>query len=206
MMSKNSDFKDLTSQVYMSYHQDGIIDMMLGAGVTGFGLRMFFDSPALIVLSWMPFLLYMPLKNHITAPRFGYVRFTGEEETRRKNTRLSLLGILVFVLLLGLVLLLVYGRMAPEVRDFFGQNGILLLGGLAALILAGAAVVTGLKRFYLYAALTLLFNIGGVLLPVNEGLMTVLLGLTILAIGIWLLSRFLRAYPLPEEEDGRGLE
>jgi multisubunit Na+/H+ antiporter MnhC subunit len=67
-----------------------------------------------------------------------------------------------------------------------------------------AAAVTGLRRFYLYAVLTLLFNIAGVLLAVNEGLMTVLLGLTIFAVGAWLLSRFLRAYPLPEEEEGRG--
>jgi hypothetical protein len=103
-MSKNDDFKDLANRAYMAYHQDGIIDMMLGAGVTGFGLRMFFDSPALIVLSWMPFLFYLPLKTHITAPRFGYVRFTGEEEERMKNTRLILLGLLVFIFVLGLVL------------------------------------------------------------------------------------------------------
>jgi hypothetical protein len=202
-MNKNDNFKDLANRAYMAYHQDGIIDMMLGAGVTGFGLRMFFDSPALIVLSWMPFLFYMPLKTHITAPRFGYVRFKSEQEERQGYSRLSLLGLLAFILVLGLVLLLVYGRMAPGVRDFLVQNGMLLLGGSAALILAVAAAVIGLKRFYLYAALTLLFNIAGVLLPVNEGLVTVLLGLTILAIGIWLLSRFLRAYPLPEEEDSR---
>ncbi|MFN2173979.1 MAG: hypothetical protein ACK2U0_18585 [Candidatus Promineifilaceae bacterium] len=203
-MSKNDDFKDLANRAYMAYHQDGIIDMMLGAGVTGFGLRMFFDSPALIVLSWMPFLFYLPLKTHITAPRFGYVRFTGEEEERMKNTRLILLGLLVFIFVLGLVLALVYGRIAPQMQAFISQNGILLLGGLAALLLAVAAAVTGLRRFYLYAVLTLLFNIAGVLLAVNEGLMTVLLGLTIFAVGAWLLSRFLRAYPLPEEEDGRG--
>ena len=202
MMGKNDDFKDLANRAYMAYHQDGIIDMMLGAGVTGFGLRMFFDSPALIVLSWMPFLFYMPLKTHITAPRFGYVRFTGEEEERTKNTRYLLLGLLALIVVLGLVVVLVYGRLAPQVQEFISQNGILFLGGMAALLLVVAAVLTGLRRFYLYAALTLLFYIAGVLLPVNEGLMTVLLGLVIFTVGAWLLSRFLRAYPLPEEEDG----
>lgn len=203
-MSKQNDFKDLADRAYMAYHQDGIIDMLLGAGITGFGLQMLFDSSALIVLSWMPFLFYVPLKNHITAPRFGYVRFSGEQEERAKNTRMILLGLLAFTLFLGLFVALMFGRVAPEMREFIGQNVMLLLGGLAALILAVAAAVTGIKRLYLYAALTLLFNIAGTFLPVHEGVTTVLLGLTILICGIWLMARFLRMYPLPEEEDGRG--
>ena len=32
------------------------------------------------------------------------------------------------------------------------------------------------------------------------------LAAALLGAGVWLLSRFLRAYPLPEEEDGRGVE
>ncbi len=82
----------------------------------------------------------------------------------------------------------------------------LILGGLAALILTAAAAATGLKRFHIYAGLTLLFNIAGTFLPVHEGVTTVLLGVTILICGIWLLARFIRMYPLPDEEDGRGGE
>ena len=201
-MSKHNNFKDLADRAYMAYHQDGIIDMLLGAGITGFGLQMVFDSSALIVLSWMPFLFYVPLKNHITAPRFGYVRFTGEQEERTRNTRLILIGLLTFTLFMGLFVFMAYCRVAPEVRELIGQNTMLLLGGLAALFLAVAAAATGLKRFYIYAALTLLFNIAGTFLPIHEGVTTMLLGLTILISGIWLLVRFMRAYPLPDEEDG----
>ena len=201
-MSKNNDFKELANRAYMAYHQDGIIDMMLGAGIAGFGLNMLTESSALIVLSWMPFLLYMPMKNHITAPRFGYVRFTGEQEERRRNTRMILLGLLTFTAFLGLFVFMAYGRVAPEMRELIGENVMLLLGGLAALMLAVVAAATGLKRFYIYAALTLLFNIAGTFLPIHEGVTTMLLGLTILISGIWLLVRFMRAYPLPDEEDG----
>jgi hypothetical protein len=152
----------------------------------------------------MPFLLYVPMKNQITAPRFGYVRFTGEQEERTRNTRMILIGLLTFTMFLGLFVFMAYGRVAPEIREMIGENAMLLLGGLAALILVVAAAATGLKRFYLYAVLTLLFNIAGTFLPIHEGVTTVLLGLTILIFGIWLLVRFLRAYPLPDEEDGRG--
>jgi hypothetical protein len=201
-MSNDNDFKDLANRAYMAYHQDGIIDILLGAGIAGFGLNMLTESSALIVLSWMPFLLYMPMKNHITAPRFGYVRFAGEQEERTRNTRMLLLGLLTLTAFLGLFVFMAYSRVAPEIREIIGQNVMLLLGGLAALMMAGAAAVTGIKRFYLYAVLTLLFNIAGTFLPVHEGVTTVLLGLTILISGIWLLARFIRMYPLPEEEDG----
>ena len=203
-MTQNNDFKELANRAYMAYHQDGIIDILLGAGIVGFGMQMLFDSSAFMILTWMPFLFYMPLKNHITAPRFGYVRFTGEQEERNRNTRLILLGMLTFTAFLGLFVFMAYGRVAPEMRDFIGQNVMLLLGGLAALILAVAGAVTGLKRLYIYAALTLLFNAAGTFLPIHEGITTVLLGLTIMISGIWLLVHFLRAYPLPDEEDGRG--
>lgn len=202
-MSDNNDFKDLADRAYLSYHQDGLIDILLGAGITGFGLQILFDSPALMMLTWMPFLFYMPMKNQITAPRFGYVRFKGEQEERARNTRLVLFGLLTFTMVLGLFLFMAYGRVSPEMRALIGENLMLLMGGLAALILAIAGTVTGLKRLYIYAALTLLFNAAGTFLPLPDGLSTLLLGLTILAIGIWLLARFLRAYPLPEE-DGRA--
>lgn len=202
-MTQNNDFKDLANRAYVSYHQDGIIDILLGAGITGFGLQMLFDSSGLMLLTWMPFLFYMPMKNHITAPRFGYVRFTGEQEERTRNTRLILIGLLTFTLFLGLFVFVTYGRVSPEAQDFLGQNIMLLLAVLTAMLLAVVGVATGLKRFYVYAGLTLLFNAAGAFLPIHEGVTTVLLGLTILASGIWLLVRFLRAYPLPDEDDGR---
>ena len=101
-MTQNNDFKELANRAYMAYHQDGIIDILLGAGIVGFGMQMLFDSSAFMILTWMPFLFYMPLKNHITAPRFGYVRFTGEQEERTRNTRLILIGLLTFTMFLGL--------------------------------------------------------------------------------------------------------
>ncbi len=207
-MSEKNDYKRPADRAYASFHQDGIIDILLGAGVAGFGLNVLFDSPALIILSWMPFLFYMPMKNYITAPRFGYVRFADEQEARTRNTRLILIGLLTFVLFLGIFLFMTYDRVSPEIQAFIDGNVMLLMGALAALILSVAAAVTGLKRLYLYAGLTLLFNVAGALLPVPEGVTSVLLGVSIMICGIWLLSQFMRAYPLPEtpgrgEEEGR---
>ncbi len=196
--------KNLDDRAYISYHQDGIIDIMLGGGLIGFGLQMLFDSPALMVLTWMPFLLYMPMKNHITAPRFSYINFTSEQAARTRNTRTVLIGMLVFFVALGLVVFTVSGRVPPEVREFASENVMLLMGLVAAFMLLVAGAVTGIKRLYVYAGLSLLFNAAGALLPIPQGVTTTLLGLTILISGFWLMSRFLRAYPLPDEGDGLG--
>ncbi|MFN2138711.1 MAG: hypothetical protein ACK2UK_22335 [Candidatus Promineifilaceae bacterium] len=203
MSERDGEFKDLANRAYMAYHQDGVIDILLGAGITGFGLNMLFDSPALIVLSWMPFLFYMPLKTHITAPRFGYVRFSGEQEERARYTRLALVGLLAAALFLGFALFMAFSRAAPDVRALLAGRAMVLMGTMAAIILAAAGAATGLKRLYVYAALTLLFNIVGAFLPIHEGVTTVLLGLTIMASGIWLLARFLRTYPKIDEEKSR---
>jgi hypothetical protein len=203
-VADNNDFKNLANRAYVSYHQDGIIDILLGAGISGFGLQMLTANAAFMFLTWMPFLLYMPLKNNITAPRFGYVRFAGEQEERTCNTRLLLIGLLTFIAFAGLFVFLLYGRVTPEWRAFIGQYTMLLLGGLAALTLFLAGAVTGLKRLYLYAALTLLFNAAGTWLPIHEGWAVLLLGLVIMTCGFWLLVRFLRTYPRVDEEDGRA--
>lgn len=203
-MANNNDFKDLANRAYVSYHQDGIIDILLGAGIAGFGLQMLTANAAFMFLTWMPFLLYLPLKNYITAPRFGYVRFTGEQEQRTRNTRLLMLGLLTFTAFLGLFVFMLFGRVTPEWRAFIGQYTMLLLGGLAALTLLLAGVVTEIKRLYLYAGLTLLFNAAGTWLPIHEGVAVLLLGLVIMACGFWLLVRFLRTYPRLDEEDGHA--
>lgn len=203
-MTKHNDFNKLADRAYVAYHQDGIIDILLGTGIAGFGLQMLLDSAVFMFLTWMPFLFYLPLKNMITAPRFGYVRFKGEQEARTRNTRLILVGMLTFTMVLGLFVFLLFDRVSPEIRALMGQYMMLLLGSLAAVILAVAGAVTGLKRLYLYAALTILFNLAGTFLPVPDGLMTVLLGASIAATGIWMLVRFMRMYPKIEEEDGRA--
>jgi len=72
-MSQEKQFKDLGRKAYLSYHQDGLIDILIGLGILGFGLMMLTDSVVFNMLAWMPIIFYVPLKNRITVPRFGYV-------------------------------------------------------------------------------------------------------------------------------------
>ena len=64
---------------------------------------------------------------------------------------------------------------------------------------AGAALMTGITRFYAYAALIVLIFGGGILLNIEAPIYVLTTGLLIEAVGIFLLVRFLRKYPIAAE-------
>ena len=43
-MSQKTQFKELAQRAYRSYHQDGIIDILIGIGIIGFSMVMLTDN------------------------------------------------------------------------------------------------------------------------------------------------------------------
>jgi len=74
-------------------------------------------------------------------------------------------------------------------------------GGVLAILVATAAYVVGVWRYYVYAALTFIaFILASILRPNDlEGLPVVVVGGIILISGVGILTHFLRKYPLPRE-------
>ena len=199
-MSQSDELKKLSRKAYLSYHQDGLIDILIGLGVLGFGLMMLFDNQVFNMMAWLPIIFYMPLKNRITVPRFGYVQFAPERVKRQRLLVGLLVGILLFILLLGVYVFAVGSDLPPLLNTLRAGDGMLLIGGLFALMLVLAGLATGLGRLYIYAFLTLLIMPGGALLAIGAPYRMIFLGVLILSVGIILLVRFLRAYPLPKDE------
>jgi hypothetical protein len=194
-MSQEHDFKKLQQRTYQSYHQDGLIDIIIGLGFIGFGLMMAFDSSVFIFMSWMPIIFYVPFKNRITVPRIGYVKFT------TSNLRLALAlatGLLVMLFVVGLYLFVASDNISFQVREWIGQY--LWLGGLVAVCFLGAAMLTGITRFYAYAGLILLIFSVGTWLAIQPAVYIITSGLLIEITGVWLLVRFLINYPLTSGE------
>ena len=76
----------------------------------------------------------------------------------------------------------------------------LLFYGLLGVIGFGLAwLISGIRRFLLYALLSLLIMGGGQLIGVVDYIPFFLLGGSIFAIGAVLLTRFIRRYPLAVE-------
>ena len=196
-MSQEQDFRKLQQRTYESYHQDGLIDIIIGLGFIGFGLLMAFDSSVFVFMSWMPIIFYVPFKNRITIPRIGYVRFS------TSNTKIGIaVGILLLVILLGIFIFLVAGpgSISPQISAWLSAYYLLLLGSIAALCFALAALLTGITRLYVYALLIMLIFSVGTWLTIQPAVYVITSGLLIEITGVWLLVRFLINYPLTSGE------
>lgn len=192
-MSQEQDFKKLQQRTYQSYHQDGLIDIIIGLAIIGYGLMLAFDSSIFIFMGWMPIIFYMPLKNRLTVPRIGYVKFT------TSNTKIGIAAaIVLLVILLGIFIFLVAGpnNISPQLSAWLSQYYLLLLGGIAALCFAGAALLTRITRFYIYALLILLTFSAGTWLGIQPPIFVIATGALIEVVGVLLLVRFLRNYPI----------
>jgi hypothetical protein len=203
-MNADKRFKQLERKTYLLTHQDGLLDIIIGLCIMGFGLNMFTDSAAFSVLAWMPVILLPGLKNRITVPRLGYAQF---DNKRTGATRLlavtMILGLVVLVA--GVFIFLGVKSGSPEIVSWLKSYHMPLLAGIAAAVMIVSAVMSGIKRLFAYAALTLLVVVGGTALDIQTPFYVLLLGALIMLSGFVLLARFMRKYPVEQGEKDNAI-
>jgi len=205
-MNTTSEFNNLKRKVYLAYHQDGILDLVAGSVVLGFGTFMLTDNIAFLMAGWFVMMMYVFLKNRITVPRFGYVRIDSQKKALMRGWISVGIGVLVLLLFFLLPIFLRRSPASPETEALIRRYHMVPLSTmLFALPALGAALFLGLKRFYLYALLAAGLPLLGAVLNIETYLPILTTGLIILAFGTVLLVKFLKAYPLTtESEDASG--
>ena len=205
-MSTTKEFNTLKRKVYLAYHQDGILDLVAGSVVLGFGTFMLTDNIAFLMFGWFVMMMYIFLKNRITVPRFGYVRIDSEKKALMKSWISVGIGMLVLLLFFLLPIFLRSGPISPETEALMRRYHMVPLSAmLFALPALGAAIFLGLKRFYLYASLAIGLPLLGGMLDIETYIPIVTTGAVIIAYGAFLLANFLKKYPLNAEgEDANG--
>lgn len=199
-MTQNINLKDIEKKVYMSYHQDGILDISLGLLILLFGIAMYTHLIAFVGL--IPILVLVAgylAKKLITIPRMGYVNFSNSRNSkeRRKISFWLLLGIVV----LGAVLIgLAKRNISPGLDSVLQVYPLLVLAVIFSLLIISAALMFGTDHLYSYAALVLI-----VLIPCQypyaaEPPRVIFVGAFIMFCGLLIFIRFLHKYPLSAEE------
>lgn len=199
MNNKNSLNKsDLRRRLLLLYHQDGILDLVVGSCLTLLTLVMAFEQTAFIGLIGIPAIFYIPLKDQIALPRIGLIRFNKPSKNR---ARLSLVAVIGAITLPAFVLVSI---LLPEsggaIGTLLAQNEILIF----ALLLAGVLFLIGLlmhnQRFLLYAVISQAF----VGLASWQGLRMWIpvagSALILIATGTGLLIRFRHQFPKQDGE------
>ena len=194
------DFSPLKRKVFLSYHQDGILDLVAGSVVLGFGLNMLTDNIVFLMFGWLAMMLYVLIKQRVTVPRFGYVRFESKKQTEKKAWVSVGIGVLFVLFFLTLNVFVSRRPTSPDMQAWIQRYHMVplstMLFGLPAL---GAAIFLGLKRFYLYALLAVGLPLVGAWLNSETYLPIVTTGVIILVFGAVLLVNFLQKYPLEAE-------
>jgi len=196
-MSEKINLKELERKAWTSYFEDGLWDIFMGLLMLTGGIRALTDN-VLFTLGFVPAVLVVVVgKRFITTPRIGHVKFgrSRKVKQRRLIAIISISVIATFVLLL----LPLSGLALPKIS-------------ISPIIAVWIAVIFGLlayymdfRRLYLYG---LLFAMSEVLWgqfdkPVGSITQTIS-GIAILLIGLFVLVRFLRKYPLPAEMRSYG--
>jgi len=193
------DLRDAERKTYLSYFEDGIVDIVAGLPILLFGLGMVFDTSLFFILTGLPIILFAPLKRAITLPRMGYVKFTPKRQRTISRSLVLLLVVGLIFLLLGIVVYLGVQGQAFNFRDFMMEYGLLLFGAVMGSAFALIAIFFEIRRFFGYAALIFGAWFLAYLLGIEAGIPVATAGLVIVLIGFGLLASFLAQHPLPSE-------
>lgn len=203
-MLRNDSVQINPQEDYLHFHNDGPLDIFIGVSIVTIGLGMLTDIyyvfiailPAVLIPIWRD------IKKKYTAPRMKTIHFTEADRIAKRTmallTGLLLAGMLVF--LAGAMVALFgsqsNGLLPVWMQAFLKDNFGLLLGAFGALVLTSNAVLYKLKRYFVYAALTLaIFTITSELMA-PFWLTIASTGITIALFGLVLLLRFKQEYPV----------
>ena len=194
-----SNLRDVERKTYLSYFNDGLTEIIAGLPIISFGLGMVFDSSMFFIFTWLPLVLFWPLKRAFTFPRMGYVKFPPERQRRISKSMVLMLVVGVISLLLGIVAFLGVQGQVFNLRDFMIEYDLLVLGAVMATAFALIAILFQVRRFFGYAALVFGGWLFAYLLDIDPGIPVVTAGGAIVLIGLGLLTSFLVKHPLPSE-------
>ena len=213
-MDEKINLKEIERKAYLSYHQDGLLDVFIGMFILAFGFYILSESkfPIMAVLPALLVPVWASVKKKITYPRIGYVKFGKSTKTRRTKSMLLLSGVLTLLLGFGVFLTITLRRgPLPLWLIVMGAYGMIIAGGIVAAILSVVAYINGINRLYVYAAMFFAMYSTGHFLVIIPGfdafqkiaVVNIPLGVIILGYGLYLLSRFLHEHPIP---DGDGFD
>jgi len=205
IVTKQDTLREVEKKTYMSYHQDGLIDIIIGLYALAFGLGIVVDKildfsfavlmPGILIAIILP--IWIQAKRKITLPRIGYVNIgtKGSNKLFALLLGLSVAGLGVFFLFT----MMTFQNGRPEwIETILFQYGMIWIGLGAAVIGNLFAYTMGLKRLHGYGLLTLALFVSGYFLSVPFEYLLLVAGSVIIASGAVLLAQFIRRYPLPK--------
>jgi hypothetical protein len=198
-MSKPVDLKVLEHKAFLSYHEDGILDLYLGFMLVWISILIVILPEFFIFLvgSFVALIpAYTESKKSITVPRLGYVEFSTKRRVKTRNLILVFVILSILANILGMVAWLI-----PAIGNLIVRYHLIIFGGVGAAIFLLIAYGTGIRRFYGYGLIVFVSFIGSHLFLPSILFPLFALGIAMIIVGGILLYKFTRKYPKPEGQD-----
>jgi hypothetical protein len=194
-MNEKVNLKNIERKAYTSYHQDGILDILIAIFILSVAVWIILD---MAWLGWMFYLIaasiYAVAKRAITVPRIGFVKFPQQRYKKMMWVAVSL-GVLLNIL--GLVAFMqTTGGSTPVWLVWAIENYMIVIGLFVAVLFCFVGYTFRARRMYAYALLTLVTFGIGYFMSYPLYYYIILIGTLILLTGLTILIRFVRKYPL----------
>jgi len=191
-MAQSEALQNLEKRVYTSFHDDGLIDIFLGIFFAIDGILMLTDNAAFVGITVLLLFMVPPMKNLLTVPRIGTVKFSRPRQTRLAKTY-------ILTLVLGLLVFLIFIIYQPGtgIREWVREYFDLVFGGLFIIFAGIAATLTNQKRFVAYTALVAIIFTSGHFVGWSFPTSLIILGTIVSGTGFGYLIKFLRDHPKP---------
>ena len=200
-MSDKIDLKEIERRAYLSYHGDGLADILIGiclfiASLYAYVEMVYLAGSMVAVMAPM----YMAMKKRYTFPRIGQVTFSKSRKGRSKNTYFFLIAMNIVFLLFGFLFWSAFsGDTQPQWMHLMIENYALVIGIVGAALWAVVSYITELTRFNRYAVATLVVLGSASFIPTPFIAHILLLSAIITVSGYMQFQSFKRKYPLFEE-------
>ena len=200
-MSDKIDLKEIERRAYLSYHGDGLADILVGiclfiASLYAYVEMVYLAGSMVAVMAPM----YMAMKKRYTFPRIGQVTFSKSRKGRSKNTYFFLIAMNIVFLLLGFLFWSAFsGDTQPQWMHLMIENYALVIGIVGAALWAVVSYITELTRFNRYAIATLVVLGSAGFIPTPFIAHMLLLSVIVTVSGYLQFQSFKRKYPLFEE-------
>ena len=204
-MSQSADLQKLEQRAYLSYQQDGLLDLIIGFAILALGLNEAMDTTIWTFVTLMLIIAYVPLKKRITFSRIGYVEFNVKRRGLNMFVVSAVIVLVLVLLLVGMLVVLLPSNTSPSALLLGIRQSPLMLYALLGFLGFGlAGLISGIRRLYVYALLSVVITLSAHLLNLPIYVPFLVFSGIVLTIGTIYLVRFLRRYPIAMEENHVG--
>ncbi|MFN2107116.1 MAG: hypothetical protein ACK2UJ_19735 [Candidatus Promineifilaceae bacterium] len=191
-MSEMIDLRDVERRAWTLYYQDGLWDIFFGLLFLGGGLRALTDNLWFYLLVAAGILVFILGKRWITLPRLGQIQFSAQRKARTAVVRIVALGAMIVTAVIFILIVTGSDLSGLPLNWLF----VIMVPGVFLLM----ATMMDFTRLYGYAVLVAVFTVLGEFVGNPAAAWAqIIAGLVPLAVGIVLLARFLRRYPVVDE-------